>query len=195
MRHNLGEIPELLELAEVLDIGAVVTGTLVQCGRATESPGIALPGPEQYRRLLERFETDHEFRRRYERIGTVAAVEWLRSNGPRTECCTFVENPYLTPDGRLYPCVLCHADDFSVTDAFAKPLADSFAEGAPLWSKLLHVSRCRCTDIPECVDCPGRQTCAGGCMGRALGTHGDPMSPDDRCEVRKSVLKQQVPQK
>jgi len=186
MRHNLDEIPSLLELAEELGVASVATGTLVNCGRAGES-AVAAPEPAQYQRLLERYDADPGFRRRYEKLGRVAALEWRCSDTPRGDSCTFVENPYLTADGRLYPCVLCHADPFSVTGLFEKNLADAFSEGAPLWSQLLQASNCRSKEIEKCQGCSESLTCAGGCLGRAWGSCGDIMAVDDRCELRRAV--------
>jgi radical SAM protein with 4Fe4S-binding SPASM domain len=189
MRHNLEEIPALLELAEELGVREVATGTLVLCGRAAEDSLVAAPEPAQYLRLLERYDADPEFRRVYEKLGRVAALEWRGSDTPRGESCTFVENPYLAVDGRLYPCVLCHADPYAVTGLFEKSLGEAFAEGAPLWSGLLQASNCRSEEIAQCRECPEHLTCAGGCLGRAWGSCGDIMAPDDRCEVRRAVRK------
>jgi len=191
MRHNLEEIPAVLELATDLGIGSVVTGTLVLGGRAAEGSLVSPPTPEQYLRLLDRYDTEPRFRELYEKIGKVAALEWRAAETPRTECCTFVENPYLTPTGRLYPCVLCHADAFAIAGVFEKNLADAFAEGAPLWSSLLHISRNRADALAECRDCPGHLVCAGGCMGRAWGSCGDLRAADDRCELRRTIYRRQ----
>jgi radical SAM protein with 4Fe4S-binding SPASM domain len=98
-----------------------------------------------------------------------------------------VENPYLTPNGGLYPCVLCHTDGYAVHRVFEKALSAAFAEGAPLWSSLLRTSHRRAESLPECRDCPGESTCAGGCMGRAWGSCGDLMAADDRCELRRTI--------
>ena len=187
MRHNLEEIPSVLELAEQLGVASVATGTLVLCGRAGAESLVALPEPDQYLRLLERYDADPEFRRLYAKLGRVAALEWRCNDTPRGECCTFVENPYLTPEGRLYPCVLCHADPYSVTGVFEKGLAAAFIEGAPLWSKLQQASSRRSTEIEKCRECSERLTCGSGCLGRAWGSFGDIMAPDDRCESRRAV--------
>jgi radical SAM protein with 4Fe4S-binding SPASM domain len=191
MRHNLEELPAVLELAADLGIGSVVTGTLVLGGRATEGSLVSAPTPDQYLSLLDRFDAEPRFRELYEKIGKVAALEWRVAETPRAECCTFVENPYLTPTGRLYPCVLCHTDAFAVSGVFEKKLADVFAEGAPLWSTLLDISRIRADALPECRDCPGRQVCAGGCMGRAWGSCGDLRAADDRCDLRRTIYRRQ----
>ena len=189
MRHNLLEIPELLECAAGLGIGTVTTGALVLCGRAAGEGEIAPPEPDQYLQLLRRYEREPGFRKLYEKIGTVSALVWRFSDSPRTGCCTLVENPYLAAHGRMYPCVLCHADGYAVSGVFDKCLAAVYREGAPLWAALMRTSRCRADAIPECRVCPGRLTCAGGCMGRASGSHGDLLAADDRCEVRRSIYR------
>ena len=192
MRHNLMEIPELLDFADRIGIGSVSTGSMVLCGRASETSSVAPPEVEQYLRLLERYDSDSRFRELYGKIGNVAALEWRSGDAIRQGCCTFVENPYLTPSGRLYPCLLCHNDEFSVTGVFDKGLAASFAEGAPLWTSLLHISRSRAVSIPKCLDCPGKPFCAGGCMGRAWGSSGDCLAADDRCEIRRAIYELQL---
>ena len=194
MRHNLAELPALLELADQLSIGAVTAGTLVRCGRAAEPAAVVPPDPGQFLELLDRYDCDPLFRERYDRIGTVAALEW-RHAAIRTECCTFVENPYLTPDGTLFPCLLCHAPQFSVPGVFEKGLAVAFTEGAPLWSSLRQTSRSRTDALAGCLDCPERPACAGGCMGRAWGSCGDLQAPDDRCLARKAVSQRKRPGK
>lgn len=187
MRHNLEEIPALLELADSLGIASVATGALVLCGRAEKEALVAPPAPEQYFQLLHRYETDPGFRSLYDRIGTTAAIEWLKGDSPRQESCTFVENPYLSFGGRLYPCVLCHTDEYAVPAVFEKSMSSAFAEGAPLWSSLQRISHSRAKTLDECRDCPGEDSCAGGCMGRAWGSCGDFLTVDDRCELRKSI--------
>jgi radical SAM protein with 4Fe4S-binding SPASM domain len=190
MRHNLGEIPELLDFADRMGIGSVSTGSLVLCGRASETSLVAPPEVEQYLSLVERYDRDVHFRELYEKIGTVAALEWRAGDAVRHECCTFIENPYITPAGRLYPCLMCHADEYSVTEVFEKGLVAALAEGFPLWSSLLNISRRRADEIPECQDCSGKPFCAGGCMGRAWGSCGNLLAVDDRCETRRAIYQQ-----
>lgn len=189
MRHNLEEILAVLKLADAMGISSVVTGSLVLCGRAAGESPVAPPDPDQYLRLLDRYDDEPGFQELYRKIGKVAALEWRGEAESRSECCTFVENPYLTPGGRMYPCVLCHTDGFAVSGVFEKNLADAFIEGAHLWSALLQTSRCRSGVLAKCRDCPGRLVCAGGCMGRAWGSHGDLMAADDRCELRRIIYR------
>jgi radical SAM protein with 4Fe4S-binding SPASM domain len=187
MRHNLGEIPELLELAESLGITSVATGGLVICGRADKESLVAPPLPDQYFSLLHQYENDFSFRELYEKIGTTAAIEWLKGDAPRHDSCTFVENPYLSYNGRLYPCVLCHTDEFAVPTVFEKSFAAALVEGAEIWSPLKKISSSRAELLKECRDCPGEASCAGGCMGRAWGSCGDFLAADDRCDLRRAI--------
>jgi radical SAM protein with 4Fe4S-binding SPASM domain len=187
MRHNLGEIPELLDLADRMGLASVSTGAMVLCGRGSGSSLLAPPGVEQYLALRKRYDSDAHFRELYRKIGSVAALEWRAGDAARQDCCTFIENPYLTPSGRLYPCLLCHADEYSVSGVFEKGLAAAFVEGGPLWSSLLRISRSRTYGLAECRDCPGKPACAGGCMGRAWGSCGDLLAADDRCESRRTI--------
>ena len=187
MHHNLHEIPALLELADHLGVNSVTTGCLVRCGRAATEASILPPDPDAYLKLLHRYDTDPAFRELYRKLGSVAALEWRHDSTPRVEGCTFVENPYVTAGGKLYPCVICHIDDYSVTGVMNKNLAASFVEGAAKWSSLLQKSMSRFTSIPECAGCAGRFMCRGGCMGRAWGSCGDLGAADDRCSVRRCV--------
>jgi radical SAM protein with 4Fe4S-binding SPASM domain len=189
MRHNLEEFPALLELAEELGVARVAAGTVVLCGRAAEDSLVQAAEPAQYLRLLQRYQDDPDFKRRYDEFGMMAALEWRRDDAPRGECCTLAENPYLASDGRLYPCVLCHALPYSVLAFGGKTLTEAFAEAVPLWSELQQKSRRRSEEIAKCRGCSERESCAGGCLGRAWGSCGDIMAPDDRCEQRLAVKK------
>lgn len=189
MSHNLEDIPALLEFSDSLGIGSFSSGTLVPRGRATEGSTVLPPDSDQYLQLLDRYDTDKQFCELYRKIGTTAALEWSADNAVRQECCSFIENPYITPSGRIYPCLLCHADEFSITGVYEKGLAAALVEGAPLWSSLLHIGQNRADAIPECGDCPGKLCCAGGCMGRAWGSYGNLLAADDRCSVRRTIYK------
>jgi radical SAM protein with 4Fe4S-binding SPASM domain len=193
MRHNLEEFPAVLELAEELGAAAVVSGALVRCGRAAVGAAVAPADPSQYVSLIQRHDADPRFRDLYRKLGTMAALAWRGGNGAPAKGCTFAQSPYLTPRGILYPCVLCHADDFAVAGVFDKGLAAALVEGAPPWSALLRISRSRAENNPACRDCPELDICAGGCIGRAWGSCGNLLAADDRCEVRKTVYRLKKP--
>ncbi len=187
MRHNLEEFPDLLQLAEKLGLAAVSAGTLIHGGEAAECTKISQPENGQYLRLLDRYDNDQAFRDRYDTFGNMAALQWRKGDSPRSSCCTFAEHPYITADGRLYPCLLCHTDQYAVRGVYKKGLEAALTEGALLWEPLLEISRRRSALIAQCCDCPGADVCAGGCMGRALISCGNPWSADDRCEQRSTI--------
>lgn len=187
MRHNIDDLPALLGLVESLGVRRLVSGTLVAQGRAGDGQ-LAPPTPDQYRALLARWHADARFRELYRAYGNVAAIEWWRGRlAAGTECCTFVERPYVTAEGTLHPCALCRADDFAVRDVFEKPLARVMLEGVPTWSQLLAVKLRRHGGLSPCQQCPGKAHCGGGCMGRAHAATGELMTVEDRCELRKAV--------
>lgn len=192
MHHNLAEFPELLTFADSLNLGSVIAGGLVVCGRASEDFLISPPSVDQYVRLLEQYERDAHFRELYDKIGTMASLEWRRQGDSSSECCTFVDNIYITARGLLYPCVLCHVDDYAVSGLFEKSLAGAFIEGIPLWSALLQISRRRVDTIESCQTCSGRTACRAGCMGRAWGASGNLLAPDDRCSLRQRISQRQT---
>lgn len=191
LRHNLAQFPQLLELAETLGIAAVTAGTLVTGGRAAEEQAGAAAPPSigQYLELIDRFETDLPFRERYHQRGNLTALEWWQGQPPDSGCCQFVEQPYITPAGKLYPCLMCHSDAFAVSGLFDRPLTDSLVAGAELWSSLQASCRLRPTSIARCRSCPEQGVCAAGCPGRALGSSGSLQAPDDRCALRQAIAR------
>lgn len=187
MRHNMDDFPELLELADRLRLRGVVAGTLVHDGRAART-GLEPPTPAQYRALLARYHGDARVRELYQRSGRCPALEWWNGrSGARGDPCNFFHHPYVSAEGALYPCSLCHAGEFAVTRVFEKPLAAALDEAIPKWCQLLQLARARPAYSPACQDCAVELHCAGGCMGRALATCGSLSEIEDRCELRKAV--------
>jgi radical SAM protein with 4Fe4S-binding SPASM domain len=142
----------------------------------------------QYRDLLSRYHSDPRFRGLCDRYGRLSAVEWWRGRcGERGEPCPFIEHPYLSPEGKGYPCLLLQEDACTVAGALDAPLGVSLAEGIPIWSRLREQARARSAQIPECRECPGEARCAGGCMARAQAASGQLAGVEDRCELRRTV--------
>ena len=188
MQHNFEEIPDLMKIADEMGIGRFITGTLVCGGRAAQPGGLAPPVPAQYGRLLGRYQGDKTFRDRYHRIGNIAALEWFMDAGDAAgACCTFIETPYVTAQGCLYPCVMLHADGFAATGVYDRPLTTVIAESIESWSRLQRISHSRLTRIDTCKDCTAHAKCGAGCMGRAYSVYGDFFAVEDRCCLRKAV--------
>ncbi len=188
MQHNFADLPRLLKMVDTLGIGSLVSGTLVQQGRATQSDQIASPTPSQYRELLDRYHSDPRFRSRYKRLGNIAALEWLagRSNSS-PQGCICMKTPYINAEGRIYPCLMLPAVEFAVKGVYQQSLAEILRQALPLWAGLPELNRRRSRELEQCKTCPGRLHCAGGCMGRAYDASDDFMSVEDRCALRKAV--------
>jgi len=188
MRHNLAELPAVLEWADRLGLAAVTSSSVVRCGRAGAHDRLEAPSPEQYRQLLDRYHTDARFCSLADRLGQITALAWLRGlDRNRSEGCTFVASPYLTPAGTLYPCVLLHCDAYAGREAFARGLLACIREAIPRWREAMHVSLRRLAELPECRGCACHSWCAGGCMGRAWAARGDLLRAEDRCDLRRVV--------
>lgn len=187
MQHNLQELPDIFALAAELGVGSVSSGCLVRCGRAETDEFIMPPEPAQYQALLDHYRDDEGFRELYAKTGCVAALEWCSAASQSADCCRFIETPYLTAQGVLYPCLMCHAADYSVSNVFEKGLAVALCEGVPLWLELQSISCQRTSALPECQACDLLVSCGGGCMGRAWGSFGDFMHAEDRCQQRQVV--------
>ncbi len=188
MRHNFDELPDLLKLAESISIGRVVSGTLVMEGRARSAPGMDLPSVEQYLDLLKRYINDKSFRILYEWRGTIAALEWHRHRFETgEESCACGQDPYITAEGVLYPCTMQQKNSSAVEDVFSRPFAETMEKAARRWGHLADLRKIRYENLKECLDCPGREHCRGGCMGRALLGDEDFGGVEDRCHLRRGV--------
>jgi radical SAM protein with 4Fe4S-binding SPASM domain len=195
MRHNFEELPELLELVASLGIGRLVSATLVPGGRAARTNQLAPPDPSQYGDLLTLYHLDAKFRARYLELGNIAALEWYAGKSdPSPHVCTCIENPYVTADGRMYPCVLFQANEFAARGIHERPVDEVILETLPLWAEIKEMSHRRSLELKNCEGCPGRLHCAGGCMGRAFAVHGNAMSVEDRCALRRAVYTWKEPQ-
>jgi radical SAM protein with 4Fe4S-binding SPASM domain len=187
MRHNLAEIPNLLKLADDLGITSVVTGTLVNCGRADGDSIVSPAEISQYLHLLEHYNSDARVQDLYRKIGTCAPIEWQRGAPAQEPGCSFAKTPYLTAHGMLYPCLMCHAEQYTVAEVFNKGLTTALLEGIPRWATLQEISQQRVDRIPQCRICTDRDRCGAGCLGRTLGSGGDLFSVEDRCALRRAI--------
>jgi radical SAM protein with 4Fe4S-binding SPASM domain len=169
-------------------MGGLISGTLLMGGRAARNDRIAPPLPAQYRNLIDLYERDPRFRERYRRRGNIAAIEWHRGmSTPNNKVCTCIEELFIDADGWIYPCVMMLAEKYAVRLAKDKSLGASILESLSLWAELPQIARRRQAELKDCRDCPGKEHCRGGCIGRAFSASGDLMAVEDRCALRKAV--------
>lgn len=188
MAHNFHQLPELLAQVKSLGVSRLISGTLVQSGRASRSLAAMPPTPSQYEDLLDRFQMDAEFRADYRKVGNIACLEWLAGRSSSvSEPCRCAEMPYIAADGTLYPCTLLPLETYGIPGAFSRPLEDVVKQAAVEWNELSQWYERRRTELAMCRECRGYAHCGGGCLGRACSNGNGFMQVEDRCALRKAV--------
>lgn len=188
MRHNFEEIPQLLEIADHLGVASVIGLPLVKSGGAELNDVTQLPTKEQYLALLDRFGRDETFRNRYEKIGCFAAIAWLKGLPASVHTgCRFLERPYVTASGLLFPCPLLQVNGFAGRGMYQRSLSEVILESLPVWSDLMQVSQARASGMACIENCAGGLHCGGGCLARAYLPGRNLLAREDRCELRKAV--------
>jgi len=188
MQHNMHEVPQLLRLASSMGVGSVVGWSLVDFGKAQYTESLAPPTPEQYVNLLELYQSDLEFRSAYDKHGTFAAIEWFKGRDHSTgHACRFIEKPYLSASGKLYPCTLLQNDAYAAHDVYNRNLASALSEMSGDWGRLRELT-VKHSQEPGCLkDCRGARHCAGGCFARAVADGDGQRRGEDRCRLRCAV--------
>ena len=188
MAHNFNELPRVLGLLKELGITRLVSGTLVQSGRAGRSLVTVPPTPVQYLELLERFDRDAGFQADYHAMGNIACLEWLAGRDSKIPLsCRCAQMPYVTADGILFPCTLMPLPRYGVPGVFSRPLADILNQALRQWIDLPNIYDQRHTELEACDHCRGHGHCGGGCPGRAYAAGGGFMAVEDRCALRQAV--------
>lgn len=191
MAHNFSELPDLLKLIHKLGIARLISGTLVNGGRAAGSPQMRLPTPGQYRDLIHLYQTDSEFRLLYDLKANISAIEWFKNRGALAVdgCCSCLKNIFLDIRGSLYPCTMLLLERFASSSIYSRPMHLVIEETLSKWSRIPILSRERQNTVKSCLQCADKQHCGGGCMGRAATVQGELMAPEDRCLLRKAVYR------
>ncbi len=188
MKHNYPEIPEMLRLAESLGVEKFIAGTLIKAGRAKNAEWIRLPDRSQIRSLIELYESDREFKKLYDRIGSISAIEWYKGRDvPTDHVCNCISTPFINASGKMYPCVMNLDDDLAVGIVHEEGFNAVILKGVERWAHLPVLDKKRSEALEKCKTCAGRLHCRGGCIGRALAANGDAISVEDRCELRREI--------
>jgi radical SAM protein with 4Fe4S-binding SPASM domain len=188
MAHNFNELPGVLALLKELGIPRLVSGTLVQSGRAGRSVVTAPPTSAQYLALLERFHRDPEFQADYHAMGNIACLEWFAGRDSKDPVsCRCAGMPYVTADGILFPCTLMPLPSYGVPGVFSRPLGDVLNQALRQWMDLPNIYDQRRSELAACDHCRGHSHCGGGCPGRAFVAGNGFMAVEDRCALRQAV--------
>jgi radical SAM protein with 4Fe4S-binding SPASM domain len=188
MEHNMDELPALLEMAERMGIGQVVSGTLVCGGRAAATNTLRPPTPAQYRDLIRRYTTDPAFQRRVDERASIAAVAWWKHRHAAGDPdCACLKDLFVNAQGEMFPCTMLLVDRFAAAGVYTHPVETVIHDALLKWREIPQLHRQRRRMLGACAGCSGWLHCGGGCMGRAAAADGDLMAPDDRCALRKAV--------
>jgi radical SAM protein with 4Fe4S-binding SPASM domain len=189
---SMDSLPDLLNLADELGVGQVVSGCLVKKGRAGNDTDLKLPRPDQYQSLLTRYHEDQAFQQQYHRLANFSAIEWFNGRAfPIDNQCQCMRMPYVTAAGDLYPCNMLPEVRWRIADVFNRPFAEVIDALLTGWQDIPEVYRRR-REIPTCQSCAGNEHCGGGCPGRAINVESDGNLPEDRCILRKTVYRYSV---
>jgi radical SAM protein with 4Fe4S-binding SPASM domain len=188
MRHNYDDIPEMLKLADSFGVGKCIAGTLVKAGRAKDAEWIRLPDKSQVKSLIELYESEQEFRKLYDRIGSISAIEWYKGRDvPNDHMCNCISMPFINAKGKMYPCVMNLDNYLAIGNVHSEGLNNVILKGLEKWARLPVLDKERSEALEKCKNCVGREHCCGGCLGRSLAVNGDVMSVEDRCELRREI--------
>ena len=184
---SMDDLPDLLNLADELGVGQIVSGCLVKKGRAESDTDLQYPRPDQYESLLTRYHHDRGFREQYHRLANFSAIEWFNGRAfPIDNQCQCMRMPYVTAAGDLYPCNMLPVERWCIADIFNRPFAEIIDAILTRWQGIPEVYRKR-REMQPCQACTGRAHCGGGCPGRAMDVESACNLPEDRCTLRKTV--------
>jgi radical SAM protein with 4Fe4S-binding SPASM domain len=188
MAHNFDEFPQLLEMVDRMGLARLISGTIIAGGRAAASTHVSLPTPDQYRRLLQRYQNDALFRKRYEQKGSISAIEWFKNRaGSAPEACGCLKDLFVNAQGHLFPCTMLLLERYASQSVYSHPFNRVIENALPKWREIPLLHRKRHDAIASCKACTGRRHCRGGCLGRAAALDSDLMAPEDRCALRQVV--------
>lgn len=187
-RSSIEALPDLLALVDQSGMGHLVSGCLVDKGRAAQNPDLMLPEPDQYRALLNLYQNDAAFRERYDRLGNFSAIEWFKGKKyPLDHTCRCMATPIVTASGELYPCHMLPLERWRIEGVFSRPFGDVIAEAINRWDEIPAIYNRRGNEPAKCAACPGSAHCGGGCIGRVTDIEDGIKGVEDRCALRQAV--------
>ncbi len=214
-KHNLAEVPSLIELAEKLGVNWFMHYNFVPVGRGKEIVALDL-SPEEREQLLKTLWEEMK-KRKIEVLSTApqfSMVALMMEGADSSELVmpTHFYNPHLggqlnnlaefiggcgagrfyisiEPNGDMYPCVFFpHEQEVKIGNL----LKDDFED---LWRNSPILKTLRNKDIlyENCGSCVYRYVC-GGCRARAYNYFHDLKAPDPGCTLNKEHYRRLVTQ-
>lgn len=205
-RINVGEVDDILDLAERIGVERVIFFNFVPVGRGKENAWLDL-GPEEREELLRKLYRESK-KRRVVVLSTApqyARVVQQMSRGEETAPTHFYmgEDRFvkalaeyiggcgagriyaaIQPNGDVTPCVFLPVKVGNVRESHFRDIWDT----APLLQALRDRGKLR----GACSRCPYRNIC-GGCRARAYAYTGDPLGPDPGCILARREWEKYAP--
>ncbi|MGC8780581.1 MAG: PqqD family peptide modification chaperone [Anaerolineae bacterium] len=183
MRPNIGQVAEIVALAERRGIPAVRFTALQRMGRAAGRWAGLAPTADEYAeayRYLYRYRSSAGLALSPELLG-------LEPEPPEQGLwCGLGRTLLVNARGDVYPCGLFVGPQFRLGNVRDTPLADALASPA-----LAHlIGRCerRRETIAECRACAWQHFCQAGCAGSVWHLHGTLDATDGLCAVRRELF-------
>lgn len=173
MKHNIDDIPDMIELADRVGAREIAFRKIKLLGRALEIKDEVYPSPHDMTRayaLLYRaaYGRDPEAAKINAKYNDVV-IRGRGSEFDRLPCGAGRNIIHVTYRGDLVPCSLFTEDKFVQGNIRKDRIEDVWRE-----SDLLAFFRnTRVDDIPGCTDCAYRHLCGGGCRAEAYYLQGD----------------------
>lgn len=173
MKHNVGDIPDMIRLADEAGAKEIAFRKIKLLGRALAIKDRIYPSPEEMTRaytLLYRA----AYNRNPEKTRVNAKYNDVVFRGRGTEfnrlpCGAGRNIIHVTYKGDLVPCSLFTEDKFVQGNVRKDRIADVWRE-----SELLSFFRnTRVDDVPGCNECRYKYLCGGGCRAEAFFLTGD----------------------
>lgn len=190
MAGNLADLPELVDLADRLGVPHVRYQVLRKKGNAERKWDLvgAPVAEDDYERFFDRMLQG--------RNGNGVPVEVscglsgfmlvLPEGFPADDLwCPVGKQIIVTPQGDAFPCVLLQGENFALGNVFRDGLARVTA--SEKMARTCSALAARRERIAECVCCPWRNLCQGGCMGEALEQWGTVWERDRFCSYRRKL--------
>lgn len=147
-----------------------------------------MPTPAQYWELIHRYQTDAIFKNRCDEKATIAAIEWFKNRSASSDnTCDCLRNIFVDAKGSIFPCTMLLLDRYASESVYSRSMHDAIQKALARWRNIPILIRRRQGNMLHCMQCPGKNHCRGGCIGRAASVRGEFMDPEDRCSLRKAV--------
>jgi len=182
MKHNIGDSPDMVDLAERLGAREVAFRKVKLLGRALRLKDEVYPSPEEmtraytllYRAAYDRMDKGLRINAKYNSV----FFGGRGSDYKRLPCGAGRNIIHITYKGDIVPCSLFTEDKFVQGNAKQDAIAEVWEK-----SELLNCFRTTSVDdIPKCKTCRYRYFCGGGCRAEAYFLEGDLLGNCCDCE-------------